>query len=118
MDESRYYFPEEVDKFATTLGVDVQDSFKYLINNYSIGDNSEDAKLVTPELIEAYRGLYENCQEFISTYRFYTTMYELTQKAIVDKKIDEIRSSMENTFEFLGEVAKESRRRREEGNPL
>lgn len=114
MDESRYYFPEEVDKFATTLGVDVQDSFKYLINNYSIGDNSEDAKLVTPELIEAYRGLYENCQEFISTYRFYTTMYELTQKAIVDKKIDEIRSSMENTIEFLGEVAKESKRRREE----
>ena len=114
MDESRYYFPEEVEDFAATLGVQVRESFKYLIHNYSIGDNPEDAKLVTPELMEAYKGLYEDCQEFISTYNFYTTMYELTQKAIVDKKIDEIRSSMENTFTFLGEVAKEAKRRREE----
>lgn len=118
MDEDRYYFPEEVEKFATTLGVEVQDSFKYLINNYSIGDNPEDAKLVTPELIEAYKGLAEDCKEFISTFNFYNTMYELSQQAIVEKRMDEIRASMENTFEFLGEVAKEARKRREEGNPL
>lgn len=108
MDENKFHSVENVEDFAGELGVAVQDTFKYLVTCVVNGVNPEDAQKLTPELLEAFKSLKSDCEEFIKTFNFYSVQLELFQKAEAEGRVEEIRENFPN---FLMEIMKEIKSR-------
>lgn len=107
MSEDRFYTVEGVEDFASELGVNARDAFKYLVSAVVSGVDTEAEKL-TPDLLKAFEGLKENCEEFINTFNYYSIELELFQKAEAEGRAEEVR---ENLGEFIAEVIKELKAR-------
>ena len=108
MDEEKFYSVENIENFTGELGVAVQDTFKYLVTCVVNGVNPEDAKKLTPELLEAFKSLKGDCEEFISTFNFYSVQLELFQEAEAEGRAEEVR---ENFIDFTKKVAAEVNKR-------
>lgn len=82
----RFYCPEDVEDLCGDL-FGALDALKYL---YNIPMDHEDAKYRTEELMDAFEGLRNDCEDFIRAHDYYKkaelfnckTMDQLTAKAI------------------------------------
>lgn len=108
MDEEKYYNPDNVEDFACELGVEIPDTFKYLVSCVVDGTNPEDAAKLTPELLAEFEHIKDNCEEFIKTFNYYSIQLELFQKAEAEGRAEEVR---ENYIDFNKEVLTEVIRR-------
>lgn len=95
MDE--FYTPEAVEELIGEIH-SAEDSIKYLFN---IPLNHEDAKLRTPEMMEAYADLADACRELVRAYDYY-----LKAENYLCKDIDEMSKHIE---EYIVRYAKEQR---------
>lgn len=102
-----FYDPQNVTDFATILGTEIKDTFKYLISNKVLDANEPDFDFLTPELLEAFEDLKFDCQEFISAYNYYSIYLELFEKAEAEGKVEEVRSDhMKFTKQVIAEMKK------------
>ena len=66
-----FYDVKGLEELGVEIGVNLQDNFKYLVNCILMDVNPEDAAKLTPELLEAFKGVRDDCDEFVKTFDFY-----------------------------------------------
>lgn len=66
METNEFYTPEGCQELITAL-LDARESIKHLLSCHK---GKEENKLITPELLEAYSNLANECEELISTYDY------------------------------------------------
>lgn len=67
MDNEFFYTPESCMDLCVAL-LNAQESLKYILNCHR---GEKDNKYITPELLEGYKSIADDCEEFISAYNFY-----------------------------------------------
>lgn len=100
-----FYDVDGLEELATEIGVALRDTLKYLVACVVDGANPEDAAKLTPELLEAFESVKDNCEEFISTYYFQTSKLELYNEAVKSGEWDSIKDDMKNYTKFTCKVA-------------
>ena len=101
----KFYKVEGLEDLSVEIGVDLQDTLKYLVACVVDAPNSEDAANLTPELLEAFEAIKDNCEEFISTYYFQTSKLELYKEAVAAGKWKEYSEDAGGYGKFCREVA-------------
>lgn len=89
---AEYYTPGEVEELICEIH-SAEDCIKYLFN---IPLNHEDAKLRTPEMMEAYADLADGCRELVKAYDYY-----LKAENYLCKDIDEMCKHVEEYIKNL-----------------
>ena len=75
MEDTVFYSPEEVQKVEDNISK-IEDTFKYLVVcKENFNHNEEDAKNLTPELIEAFKNVAGACKDFYCSFDFYYNKY-------------------------------------------
>lgn len=103
-----FYDIEGLEELGAEVGVELTDTFKYLVACVVHNTNPEDAARLTPELLEAFEGVKGSCEDFIRAFNYYSTELELFQAAEAEGKVEEIR---DNFAAFTKKVAAETKKR-------
>jgi t-SNARE complex subunit (syntaxin) len=105
LSDEYYYDPEAVDDLAVEIGTSIRDTLKYLVSCVVDGADAEDAAKLTPELLENFRILKEDAEEYIDTYTFQTTKLELYKEAVEAGEWDKIQEDIGEYGKFCARVA-------------
>ena len=100
-----FYTEEGLEEFGAEIGVDLIDTLKYLVSCVVDDTNPEDAARLTPDLLEAFEAVKDNCEEFISTYYFQTSKLELYREAVKSGEWEKYKSDIKEYAKFTCKVA-------------
>lgn len=103
-----FYNVEGLEELSADIGVELTDTFKYLVSCVVHNTNTEDAAKLTPDLLEAFENVKGSCEDFISAFNYYSVELELFQKAEAEGRAEEVR---ENFMDFTKAVAAEVEKR-------